>query len=152
MCSGTTQRKTTPPSMPVNCARSSVLSSLPVALRGSSATKCTSRGHLKCASRSRHHATISSALGARRSALGARRLCRRVGDHDRDDAFAPLRVLTADHGGVEHRRVAEENLLDLDRVDVLAAGDDHVLLAVDEGDEALGVHAPEVARVEPAPA
>ena len=47
-------------------------------------------------------------------------------------------------------RVPGEHVLDLGAVDVLAAGDDHVLLAVDDVDEALFVHPAQIAGVEPA--
>jgi hypothetical protein len=46
--------------------------------------------------------------------------------------------------------VLEEHLLDLPRVDVVAAADDHVLLAVDDEEVAVRVHLRDVARVEPA--
>ena len=44
----------------------------------------------------------------------------------------------------------DEPLLDLDAVDVLAAADDHVLLAVGDEEEALVVEVADVAGVEPA--
>ena len=44
-------------------AVSRALSTLPVALRGSAVSSVTRRGYLKAASRSRHHAISSSALG-----------------------------------------------------------------------------------------
>ena len=43
----------------------------------------------------------------------------------------------ADHRAVGHGGVLEERGLDLHRVDVLAAADDHVLGAVDDVDEAV---------------
>jgi hypothetical protein len=46
--------------------------------------------------------------------------------------------------------VLVEDLLDLARVDVVAAADDHVLLAVDDEEVAVLVDAGHVARVEPA--
>jgi hypothetical protein len=51
---------------------------------------------------------------------------------------------------VADRRVRVEELLDLARVDVLAAADDHVLDAPDDVHVALVVHRREVARVHPA--
>ena len=54
-------------------------------------------------------------------------------------------VRQADHGHVLDRRMRAEHGLDLGRVDVLAAGDDHVALAVDEVDVAVGVAAGHVA-------
>ena len=41
--------------------------------------------------------------------------------------LAPLRVGLGDHRRGQHRRVAVEHVLDLERRDVLAAGDDDVL-------------------------
>ena len=57
-----------------------------------------------------------------------------VAQHDeRTQALAEVRVLDADHRGVGDRRVGDEQLLDLAREDVLAARDDHlVVAAVDE--------------------
>ena len=48
-----------------------------------------------------------------------------------------------------HRRMLVEHLLDLARVDVVAAADDHVLLAVDDEVVAVGIDAADVAGVEP---
>src|ERR1044072_4366650 len=59
--------------------------------------------------------------------------------HSEDRRFADLRVLV-------------ENLLDLTRVDVVAAADDQVLLAVDDVEVAVLVDAGHVAGVEPAAA
>ena len=57
------------------------------------------------------------------------------GEHDeRLDGLAPLLVGHADDGRLGDGRVLEQAVLDLDRRDVLAARDDHVLLAV--GDRA----------------
>ena len=49
-----------------------------------------------------------------------------------------------------HRRMLVQHALDLDRRDVLAAAADHVLLAVDEVQVAVGVAPHDVAGVEPA--
>ncbi len=46
--------------------------------------------------------------------------------------------------------MAHQDLLDLARVDVVTAAHQHVLLAVDDGEDALGVLRAEVARAEPA--
>ncbi|MNO36465.1 hypothetical protein D3C76_265340 [compost metagenome] len=59
--------------------------------------------------------------------------------------LAPLRVRDADHGGDRHVRVGVERRLDLHRVDVEPAGDDHVLLAVDDEQETLFILVTEVA-------
>src|SRR5437870_10644078 len=71
-------------------------------------------------------------------------------EHDeRLHRLTPLLVGDADHGDLGDGRVLVEAVLDLDRRDVLAAGDDHVLLAV--GDDDVGaVEVPAVAGVEPA--
>src|SRR5690606_33499147 len=47
-------------------------------------------------------------------------------------------------------RVTAKNKLDLRRIDVLAAGNDHVLLAVDQIEIAVLVHGAEVAAAHPA--
>ena len=60
----------------------------------------------------------------------------RVQRGDRDRGLAPAFVRDADHGQLGHGRVHGERVLDLGAVDVLAAGDDHVLLAVDDVKEA----------------
>ncbi len=43
-----------------------------------------------------------------------------------------------------------QRLLDLDRVDVLAAGQEHVVLAADDGDELAGIPGGQIADVQPA--
>src|ERR1043166_8442266 len=67
------------------------------------------------------------------------------GPHD----LAVERVGRADHGGLRHRRVREQRLLDLARVDVLAAADDELARASDDVEEAVPIEAAEVARTEP---
>ena len=66
------------------------------------------------------------------------------------DRFAPVFVRDADGAGLEDLRMAEEDLVDLLGVDVVAAGDDHVLLAVHEGQMPVLVQEADVPRVEPA--
>src|SRR4029077_10931421 len=66
--------------------------------------------------------------------------------------LAPALVRDGDHGAFEHCRVRGERLLDLDRRDVLAARDDHVLGPVAQLDRPVRVPDGEVARVEPAAA
>jgi hypothetical protein len=56
----------------------------------------------------------------------------------------------ADDGDLGDARVLDQRPLDLRRVDVLAAGDQHVLEPVDHIDEAFPVGMDEVAAVEPA--
>ena len=55
----------------------------------------------------------------------------------------------ADGRDVGHRRVQGEQVFDLLRGDVLAAADDHVLLAVGDRQVAVGVEPPDVAGAEP---
>src|SRR5699024_3025283 len=69
---------------------------------------------------------------------------------DRHRDLAPLLVGPADHRDLDDVRMAGDRVLDLRAVDVLAAGDEHVLLTVHHVDEALGVHADQVPGVEPA--
>ena len=66
------------------------------------------------------------------------------------DLLAQLRVGHAVDGGVGDLGVVHEPLLDLDAVDVLAAPDDHVLLAVGDEEEAVLVEVADVAGVQPA--
>ena len=66
------------------------------------------------------------------------------------DRLAEARVGHANHLHVQHLRMPVEELLDLARIDVLAAADDHVLEAADDVDVALLVHRREVAGVHPA--
>jgi hypothetical protein len=60
-------------------------------------------------------------------------------------------VRRADHGAILHRGVVADHALHLGRVDVEAAADDHVLLAVDDVQIPVGVLDADVARVMPAP-
>src|SRR6266542_948047 len=76
---------------------------------------------------------------------------RRAGaqDHQGLDGLAPFLVGHTDYRGFGHPGVLVEAVLHLDRRHVLPARDDHVLLAVGDGDEgSLGEAA--IARVEPA--
>ena len=112
---------------------------LPVEVLGR-LVKTTVRGDLKWARCSRQKAMISASV---------------TGDAvlDRDEGagrFAPAFVGAGDDGGVEYGGVAVEDGFDLDRRDVLAAGDDDVLGAVLQLDIAVLVHHAEVAGVEPA--
>ena len=66
--------------------------------------------------------------------------------------LAPLLVRHADDGRFLHRGMAQQHAFDLDRRDVLAAADDHVLDAVADLDVAVGVHDGRIARMEPAAA
>ena len=74
-----------------------------------------------------------------------------AGAHDvGDDALAEALVVLADDGCLVHAGMAHEPLLDLERMHVLAARDDHVVDAADEVEVAVGVELPEVAGEVPA--
>ena len=99
----------------------------------------TAAGHLKWAMCCRQKSMISGAVAARpglsvTNALG------------RSPHFSSGH---RDHGALEHGRMPGDRLLDLDRRDVLAAGDDDVLLPVAELHVAVGVPHRDVAGVEP---
>ncbi|MNP19888.1 hypothetical protein D3C76_1124410 [compost metagenome] len=74
----------------------------------------------------------------------------RVQPHPGHDLFTVLAARHANHLHIGHRRVGEEELLQLARVDVLAAANDHVLAAPDNTHIALLVHHRQVAGVHPA--
>src|SRR4051794_12067515 len=63
-----------------------------------------------------------------------------AGDHERGELLTEALVGHPHDLHVGDVRVAVEELLDLPRVDVLAAADDHVLRAADDLDVAVGVH------------
>ena len=104
---------------------------LPVDVFGSS-PKTTRFGTLK---RARWRAAMLDQLG-----LGDRRAGLQLDERAR--RLAPLRVGLRDDRRGEHRRMAIEHVLDLERADVLAAGDDDVLRAVLDLDVAVRLHAP----------
>src|SRR5918994_1268231 len=58
--------------------------------------------------------------------------------------FAPLLARDADHRHVDHVGVLQQHDLDVGGIDVEAAGDDHVLLAVEQDDETVLVDATHV--------
>ena len=94
--------------------------------------------------------TAAEAFLAQRDQLfGADALAGVEFDH-RLHRLAPLLVGDADDGAVAHRRVGPDHLLDFARVDVEAAADDHVLLAVGDVEVAVGVEVADVAGVQPA--
>src|SRR5579875_2864906 len=66
------------------------------------------------------------------------------------DLLAPLVMRDAEHRGLADGRVLVEHLLDLARVDVVAAADDELLLAVDDEEVAVLVDPAHVAGVQPA--
>ena len=123
-----------------SCARTSFFSTLPTGLRGSVGQNSTCFGVFRLPKRLRHISITSSAV---RRGAGLEL------DH-RGQAFAPVGVGHADHGAVLHRGVAPDHLLDLARVDVEAARDDHVLLAVDHVQVAALVEHADVAGMVPA--
>src|SRR5215204_494441 len=61
----------------------------------------------------------------------------------------PFLVRDGDHGSLHYGRMPANDLLDLNRGDVLAAGDDHVLAAVPELDAPIRMPDGDVARVVP---
>src|SRR5713226_915864 len=68
------------------------------------------------------------------------------------DLFSANLVEAAHDGSSLDPRVLEQHVFDLARVDVLAAADDHVLLAVDEEVVPVLIDVADVARVQPATA
>src|SRR5271170_3918149 len=66
---------------------------------------------------------------------------------DGGDSLAPFWVRQAKDGAVHHVRVLQQRLLDLDRIDIEAAGDNHVLGPVDDVEEVLLVEISDVAGV-----
>src|SRR5262249_31331588 len=64
---------------------------------------------------------------------------------DRDQRSPPARVGDADHRHVDDVGMRGEDVLDLERVDVHAARDDHVVLAVGDEEIAVGVEVAHVA-------
>src|SRR5215468_2362179 len=70
-------------------------------------------------------------------------------DHHRVYRFPPCRIRHSEDGGFQDSRVFVEDFFDLGAIDVLAAGDDHILDAIDEENVALGIHTTEVSTVIP---
>jgi hypothetical protein len=64
--------------------------------------------------------------------------------------FAEVGVRHADHRALGHAGHVVEVALDLGGIDVVAAADDQVLAAADDGDVAALVHLADVAGLEPA--
>ena len=71
-------------------------------------------------------------------------------DDDRLHGLAPALVGHADDGDLLDLTQRRDHVLDLARVEVVAAADDHVALAVDDRDVAVGVAPPQVAGRRPA--
>src|SRR5205085_4733249 len=74
----------------------------------------------------------------------------RLRDDDRDPHFAEVRVRHAHDRALRDAGHVVDVALDLRRVDVVAAADDQVLAAADDGDVAALVHLADVAGAEPA--
>ena len=113
---------------------------LPEGLFGSSATKRYSRGRLKRASvvEARQRASSSSAVApSSATTIATTRWPQRSSGR-------------ADHRDLAHLRVRGDHVLDLERVDVLAARDDHVVDAAVDPQVAVLVEVAGVARVVPA--
>ncbi len=100
---------------------------------GSASRKTTDFGALKWASRSRTHSMMSCSDG--QAASGSSRV--RLQGDVRARHLAPSLVRDADDGDLGHRGMGGDGLLHLDRRDVLAAGHDHVLLAIDDREVAV---------------
>src|SRR6478609_4358796 len=83
----------------------------------------------------------SELLAAKGDDLLRRRLLGR--DDDGLDRLSPTLVGDSDDGGVEDRRMIKKHPFDLGAVNVLAAGDDHVLEPVLDVDESVRVDAAE---------
>ena len=119
---------------------SSRLRILPVAVIGSASTELDDARVLVAAICSLPQATSSSSVIVAPSAA----------DDERLDLLAVALVRHADDRGQRDRLVGDQHLLDLARVHVEAAADDHVLGAVDDVVEAVLVAAGQVAGAEPA--
>ena len=79
------------------------------------------------------------------------RQARACAEHEvRMHRLAPLLVRDAEHGDVDDVRMLFQDGLDLRRIDVHSAGDDHVLLAIADVEEALFVEIRDVADGLPA--
>ncbi len=73
-----------------------------------------------------------------------------LGHHIGNGALAPGVRGHADHRAFAHLGVLQQHGLDVAGVDVEAAGDDHVLLAVAQHDEAIGIHLAHIAAADKA--
>ena len=69
----------------------------------------------------------------------------RTQSNDRLDTFAPQWVGNADHCNFIDRRVLEQDLLYLPRVDIIAATNDHIFLTVEQVEVALRIHHTDIA-------
>src|ERR1700719_1633770 len=71
----------------------------------------------------------------------------RTEDDESLDHLTPALVRYPDGSTLQHRRVIRERVLHFHRVDVLAARDDHIFLAIDHVEVAVFVHGTHVTRV-----
>src|SRR5579884_142184 len=74
----------------------------------------------------------------------------RLGDDDGEDSLTPFPVRYPDERGVLDLWMLAQQLLDFDRVDLLAAADDHILEPSRDDHVAIVVVAAEIARMQPA--
>src|SRR5262245_57739106 len=96
---------------------------------------------------SRNLVISERATAERHQVIGADGLSRC--EHDtRGHELAPFLVWNAEHRGFMDRRMLEQDRLDFAGVDVLAARDDHVLAAIEDEEEILGVAIPDVSGPE----
>ena len=65
------------------------------------------------------------------------------------DSFSPGRMGNPQDGHIRDRRVTDQDLFDLPRIDVLTAADDHFLFAVNNVIESLFIHSRKVSGVQP---
>src|SRR3954463_8039003 len=89
-------------------------------------------------------------LSAECDDVGFRRACVLLQLDERAGHLAPFGIRLGDHGCEQHCRMLVEHVLDFDRGDVLATGDDDVLGTVLDDDVAVLVEHAEVAGVKPA--
>jgi hypothetical protein len=76
--------------------------------------------------------------------------CRILPDDHHLDRLAGTRVGHADGAAFENARMRRQHAFDLVRIDVETGHQDHVLLAVGDGDDAVLIHVPDVAGGQPA--
>ena len=112
----------------------------PCRARCAAARRCGGRGAAACTARA---ASAAQAMQLVRVEV--------VGRFDvGGDDLAPLVRRRADDGGVDHRRMRAQDVLDLARVHVVAAADDQLLRPSDDAEVAVGVELADVAGAEPA--
>src|SRR5882672_1000364 len=81
----------------------------------------------------------------KRRDVGWSRLCVRLGLDRRDQTFAELFVRYAEHRAIAHPRAIDQHVFDFGGVDVDAARDDHVALAVADEQKAVRIEEADVA-------